>query len=867
MDLGFKRNRRSLILGLGLLGVTAAALLLAGASRTTLIAADRELRRYWRGSYDILVRPAGARTPLEEKYGLVESNHLSGIWGGISFEQYETIRSLPGVEVAAPIAMIGHVNTWAPSEGIQLPRQAGVYVLDQRILVATGTGKDIEHIDPYMRRLPYLYVTHLYFDPERPPVDPQTYNAVLRETGITLGDRTWSDVSSGVFFPLLIAGIDPGQEAALVGLDAAVVEGRYPQGDESLEHPGTIVPVDPSLPPPPEPIDIPVLLNTATYVNLSYEAELKRVVLPEGVSSLDDIVERGGIEFLEGLPLEAVGSEEMRGPEIYLRMLKLLTSEHMRLGWSAPQSEPSGLNYREAQSGVDFPGPTFALQPGPDQDGDGLPEYRQSESFMEGAFSEQIMWNVLGTFDIGLLPGTEDLTRVPLETYYPPVATLLYDEQGEPLDPPRTLTPGLDPEGYLQAPPLVITTLEAARAVRGEEAISAIRVRLAGIEDLSPASQQKIEAVAIEIARTTGLTVDIVVGSSPARVLVHVPGIGYVEEQWIQKGVNLSYREGIQAASWLLIGAVLFAGGLFTLDLTWADVAAEGRWIALRKAVGWRSGAVFRRVMGRALRIAALAAGMGTAGAWLVSQAGGWELPDPRLWAGVPAALLALAGLASLPPAWSASRIPPAVGLRTQGYRRGRYIWPRRGSPGPATATGLAGLAWNGLARRPGRALLTALGAAVSAALLTLLLAVALDQRGFLSGTLLGEFVLQRIEPYHYAIAGIGFALAALSILNGQLMSVLERRREVGVMKAIGWRTRSVAAQFVLEGALLAAVGGAAGAAVGLAIFWALYRSLPASPAVGLLPPLAAGLVGALAALYPARLAARVPPAQAVRYE
>ncbi|NLF10170.1 MAG: hypothetical protein GX597_00100 [Anaerolineaceae bacterium] len=143
-------------------------------------------------------------------------------------------------------------------------------------------------------------------------------------------------------------------------------------------------------------------------------------------------------------------------------------------------------------------------------------------------------------FDVEHLPEVADVNRVPLETYFPPFAELQYDEQGWPVE-PRTLRPTLNPASYLQNPPFILTTLEAAQAIGGDDCISAVRVRVGGIDTLTPTAQRKIETIASEIVRRTGLTVDVMVGSSPRRVLVHVPGVGYVEEGWIQKGVSLSY--------------------------------------------------------------------------------------------------------------------------------------------------------------------------------------------------------------------------------------------------------------------------------------------------------------------------------------
>jgi putative ABC transport system permease protein len=163
---------------------------------------------------------------------------------------------------------------------------------------------------------------------------------------------------------------------------------------------------------------------------------------------------------------------------------------------------------------------------------------------------------------------------------------------------------------------------------------------------------------------------------------------------------------------------------------------------------------------------------------------------------------------------------------------------------------------------------LTGLASVLSAGLLTLLLGVTFQQRGMLSGTLLGEFILVRIEHFHYAIVAIGLGLAALSTFNSLMGSILERRREIGVLKAVGWQTASVLRLFIMQGLLLGLVGGSAGALLGSLVFIYLYQSVSSGLGIAiLLGTSLPGLVGALAAIYPARLAAMVPPAEAVRYE
>jgi putative ABC transport system permease protein len=133
-------------------------------------------------------------------------------------------------------------------------------------------------------------------------------------------------------------------------------------------------------------------------------------------------------------------------------------------------------------------------------------------------------------------------------------------------------------------------------------------------------------------------------------------------------------------------------------------------------------------------------------------------------------------------------------------------------------------------------------------------------------------------------VAGVALLVAALGIANTMLMSVLERTREVGVMKAVGAADRHVQAIFLLEGALIGLFGGG----VGLLLGWA--ASFPGDAWVRgmvsrdlkielkgslfVFPPwlvlavvLFAVLVTTLAAVYPARRAAKVNPVTALRHE
>ena len=102
------RTRRALALLAGMLVATTAFTVLTAAARTAQIRTIGTVNAHFQPAYDILVRPAGARSRLESATGTVQPDFLSGIYGGITMSQWNQISRIGGVQVAAPIAMVGY---------------------------------------------------------------------------------------------------------------------------------------------------------------------------------------------------------------------------------------------------------------------------------------------------------------------------------------------------------------------------------------------------------------------------------------------------------------------------------------------------------------------------------------------------------------------------------------------------------------------------------------------------------------------------------------------------------------------------------------------------------------------------------------
>ncbi len=133
--------------------------------------------------------------------------------------------------------------------------------------------------------------------------------------------------------------------------------------------------------------------------------------------------------------------------------------------------------------------------------------------------------------------------------------------------------------------------------------------------------------------------------------------------------------------------------------------------------------------------------------------------------------------------------------------------------------------------------------------------------------------IVDQISFFTVGIAAISAIVGGLGVMNTMIMSVMERRKEIGILKAIGATRVFIVKQIIVESALLSLIGGLLGLLFGQIGSWsityfseglAFAKTTPTLMINALIFALALGVVGGL---YPALMASNLDPIEALRYE
>ncbi|SDS36265.1 FtsX-like permease family protein [Jiangella sp. DSM 45060] len=876
---------RALALGLGVVAATSVFTVLTGASEIERLELRGEVAAA-PSPYHILVRPPGTRSDLEAERGLVRPYQLSGQFGGISMSDYDAIRALGGVEVAAPVAMVGYVMK-ATQVAIDVgPRtDAGRELLVADVVYTSDRG--LTRIE--QPSASYSYVTpntvavvgqinaggEPYGEAETMPDGSTVLVCPYRQYGDDIAEspaaaarersrKCWTTRPGGDpatrtlqapqrrtvmlewSFPVLVAAVDPAQEAALGG-DDVPASLRALAGPAPATGTGTG-----SLP-------VPVVVAAQPHVDAQAEVTVRR--LP------DDAAAR----FAEGLPLDeidallatpgpVVGTETVTADRAYEELIgqaaespvdilvdSFWTTEPTRYDVGAggvlrPRTVDNSEDAWRSSVRVEgyVPTPPLAadtgfrrVRPHPGsanaQTGDLLPHLG-----IVGVFQPS-------DFEAAGFDGAHGL----------PAA----DQRSTALLGDRNLLPSGSPAAYHLGPPTAFMRLSDLDTFTGsgieladpEAPISAIRVQVAGVTGVSPVERERVRLVADQIRRATGLDVDIVLGSTATEQTVELPPGEHgrpalaVAETWMQQGVVAAVMQAVDHKSVALFVLALAVSTLFVANVSAASARSRRGELAVLSRIGWGRGMLLRLLLAEVLLVGGAA---GVAGA-LVAVATGWitglEVTLTRALVAVPVAVF-VALVAAAWPAWRASK-PSIAGMQQP-----------RALPGqrPPVVRGVRSLAVANVVRSPGRTGLGVLSVALGCAALTALLGITLAFNGAVVGSVLGDAVSVRAREIDYVAVLVTILLSSVAVADVVFLNVRDRRAELAVLQAVGWGDGRVRRVVLAEAALIGCTGAVCGTVAGLAIAAGLAGELRAELLIAAATTVVGGtLVPILASLVP----------------
>jgi putative ABC transport system permease protein len=702
--------------------------------------------------YDIVVSPPGA-VPGSGCRCLTSPADLTGLSGGITMAQYDKISGLPGVEVAAPMTMVGYVpltvNMPIDVPASLIPRAPRLITLTVRLLSDNGLSSVIW--------------------------DDVTMAQPAGRDGLA---PAMVSVRVSWTFELPLVAVDPVAEARLLHLDAAVTSGSYLSAAAPTPS-GTV----------------PVLM--AGSIADGEEANV-------------------GFNLQSGAPVSAV-TLTAAGAYSRLVSAAQENAGTVRTYWTATPVTygiaADGELVPQPMAGTMaavWSGPYEWAGTPPEA---GVLDTAFRSLTPHTALGAGVAVRAVGVFN----PNKVTSTPVAPNPYKPQVVTgadarSLQLLGGRPLA--ADGDPGGFPNA---AASLVMPLADIGAFTSGYEGTNAaapiglIRVRVTGVTGDGAASQERVRQVAQEIVRATGLHVDAVFAQTATTKVVDLPAGLHgrpplrVDEVWYATDTRTTVQAGVDRRSMslseldLAAGEVVLAWGLQRL------MGARRRELATLRALGWRR----RQVGAHLLAEFALTAMVAGAAAVVAAYAVGTALIGRPTWAwlslSLPAAITMILAVACWPVLRTAALVLAGPMLADSlPWRLAARTWRRVRRAGAVPPRPM-----RTLFRKPSRTLLGMVIIALACMALSLELATRWTFGGA-TESWAGRSASWQGTTIDLATVMVIVTMATCMLADLDGVTLSERSAEVRTLRAIGWSARDVLRLTVWNAVRLGTAGGLA---------------------------------------------------------
>lgn len=757
------------------------------------IVATSKLASNWRSHYDLLVLPKNATERERLLNGWIAPHSPIANYGGISIEDLEVIRKIAGVEIAAPLAIIGYSTV----NGIDV----------EYIDAIPGNFYTVQHVKKVFDGLKTYEIQNKTELKRFLPIgtDPSSETIEMNTLADAVG--TSEVISTEMKKPneLLIIAIDPEAEDKLFTFTDSLernVSLKDVQIDDSSSFAG--IPM------------IPVVKLATSDVKMEEIIAINAVEIPKGFESSGNLLEdeKKLLKTPEvNIAFNSFQSKWNRN-HVALNVEKDATYKELKIAKFASSSidifqySPIEFSTNELEDEVSIP--IVSAIPVAIDGASELPLYREKLAVKKKAFGIDVL-DYYHPNRIKPLLNNQWKAGEPVDVYTPHHSMIIEDGAGNPISPTPLLPLPLK-NTYSTGPPDLITTIEAASYFYGAvPPISSIRVVVNDVVERTPENQRKVEKVAAEIEERTGHSVELMLGSTAAKVHIdlgnkEVGAPGVVEEGWQKEGANWSIQEQVEQSNILLFSYTLLISMIFCYTLITHSLLRRSKDFALLRAIGWGRQKVVLALLLEVLLLCTLSL------LPLVAVNILFNLIPWREIAFIVSVCIFVIGLGYFSGSKKALRLSPRAGLKGEGadWKFLRFH----------SFNGLFTYSLHQLARRPIRFGLMSLVMGLTSFMGVLFTVTQKSLSDYLFLSFLGETIDLQLSGLQKTLFISSVILTFVTLFVLHYLNTTERQSEFAILRSIGWSNRRLQFYTGLEVLLVSTVGSGFG---GLVAYGFLY--------------------------------------------